>query len=223
MSKIEVILRMCNKSALSGDNSRPPGFSKEIIFQNLLKSRDENTNITVLFDGDVSNHWINKYDIKVVQFTGGNGDSSFVFQINYIKSQCFPDDTIIYILEDDYSHKEGWTTILREGLGQLNPSCLKFDYVTLYDHKDKYTSEWYTNLHSRIGISESIHWRTVPSTTNTFAMKNCTFIQDFDIQLSYLNRDHDKFLELGNRGRLLGSCIPGYSTHSHIDFMSPFF
>lgn len=217
-------MRMCSKSSLSGDNSRPDKFSKEEVFQNLLKTRDENTNITILFDGNVLDHWINKYSVTVVPFSGGDGDSSFMFQLNYIKSQNFHEDTIVYILEDDYLHSPGWTKILREGLGNIQPSSLNFDYVTLYDHKDKYTSDWYTNLHSRIGISESIHWRTVPSTTNTFAMKNSTLMNDFSVHFCFLNRDHDKFIALGEqRGRVIGSCIPGYSTHCHKDHMSPFF
>jgi len=223
-TKIEVVLRMCSRhEALSGDGTRPSGFSKETVFQNLLKTRDENTNITVLFDGDSTAHWIHNYEVKVVKFEGGGGHESFLFQINYIKSQNFRDDTIIYILEDDYLHKDGWCRVLREGLGYIKPSSLKFDYITLYDHGDKYFYEMYYELASRIGISETVHWRTVPSTTNTFAMMYSTFIKDFEIHKEFLNYDHRKFLALGEHGSIIGSCIPGYSTHCHKSYMSPFF
>lgn len=221
---IEVILRMCpdNSSSLSGNSSRPPNFSKEEVFRNLLETKDAATNITILFDGDHRNHWVSKYpSVRVVQSTGGNGDESFKSQIMYIKFANFNENTIIYVLEDDYLHKEGWSKILREGLGDLQPSFLKFDYVTLYDHKDKYTYPMYNALVSKIAISDSIHWRTVPSTTNTFAMYYKTFLEDFDIHYSFLNSDHEKFLELGRNKRLLGSCMPGYSTHCHKDYLSP--
>jgi hypothetical protein len=223
MAVIEVVLRMCAKPALSGDASRPPGFSKEEVFLNLLTTRDANTNITVLFDGDSTGHWVENYDVKIVKFVGGTGDSSFMFQLNYIRSQNFDKDTIVYILEDDYVHKDGWSDILREGFGTIQPNNLAFHYVTLYDHRDKYTSDWYTNLTSRVGVSESIHWRTVPSTTNTFAVRYSTLVEDWDVHYHFLNRDHHKFLELGARGRVLGSCMPGYSTHCHKDYISPFF
>ena len=223
MSAIEVIMRMCAKPALSGDSTRPAGFSKEEAFLNLLTTRDANTNITVLFDGSSTGHWVRNYDVKVVEFIGGNGDLSFQFQLNYIRSQNFHRDTIVYIMEDDYIHKDSWPSILREGFESIQPSNLKFKYLTLYDHRDKYTSESYNNLHSRIGVSESIHWRTVPSTTNTFAVLYSTLIEDLDIHYTFLNRDHDKFLELGRRGRVLASCMPGYSTHCHKDYSSPFF
>lgn len=223
MEQIEVILRMCpdRSTSLSGDKSRPQNFSKELVFKNLYETKDDATNITVLFDGDHTGHWIKKYPVRVIQSIGGNGDESFKSQIMYIKFANFSDNTIVYILEDDYLHRDGWPQILREGFGNLQPSFLKFDYITLYDHRDKYTYPMYNALVSKIGISDTIHWRTVPSTTNTFAMKYKTFIEDFDIHYSFLNSDHEKFLELGRNKRLLGSCMPGYSTHCHKDYMSP--
>ena len=220
---IEVILRMCSKSALSGDSTRPEGFSKELVFLNLMNTKDINTNITVLYDGNLENHWINNYNVKVLQFDGGNGDKSFMYQVNYIKDQNYTDDTIVYILEDDYLHKKGWPQILREGFGAIQPSTLKFDYITLYDHRDKYFYDMYTYLVSKIGISESVHWRTIPSTTNTFAMLYSTFMNDYKIHDAFKNNDNDKFLYLGKAGRFIGSCMPAYSTHCHIRYISPFF
>jgi len=220
---IEIIMRMCSKSSLSGDNTRPDGFSKELVFMNLMNTKDANTNITVLYDGNLTNHWVNKYDVKVIQLDGGSGDTSFINQISYIKDQNYAQDTIIYILEDDYLHKKGWPQILREGFKTHYPNILKFDYITLYDHKDKYFYDMYKTLQSKITLSESVHWRTIPSTTNTFAMLYSTFMYDYNIHCAFKNSDNEKFLYLGKAGRLIGSCMPGYSTHCHNSYMSPFF
>lgn len=221
---IEVILRMCPDSQrpISGDNTRPNWFNKEAAFKNLMNTKDEYTNVTVLFDGNYNGHWINNYPVTIIKSQGGDGDKSFASQIMYIKLKQFNDDTIIYILEDDYVHRENWPTILREGLSSsILPFFLKFNYITLYDHKDKYFYKEYNSLLSKIGVTDSVHWRTIPSTTNTFACLYKTFKEDFDVHYSFLNNDHQKFVELCNNGRLIGSSIPGYSTHCHKNYLSP--
>jgi hypothetical protein len=151
----------------------------------------------------------------------GDGNSSFLRVLDYIQLQKYPDNTIIYCLEDDYPHRPGWDTIVREGLSTLTPAHIKFDYITLYDHRDKYTYDMYKDLTARLAISPSVHWRTIPSTTNTWIALNKTFMEDFEIFWVYQNQDHEKFLTLGRRGRMIGSCIPGYSTHAHIEHLSP--
>ncbi len=119
---------------------------------------------------------------------------------------------MIYLLEDDYLHNYNWSTILLEGIN-LVPT----GYITLYDHGDKYIP--YSNKESNIVPTKSTHWRTVPSTTNTYAMTVKTLLEDLPHHQSFLTRDHDKFLFL--KKRLVISCIPGYSTHVQPPFMSP--
>lgn len=222
---IQVIMRMCDTESLSGSASRPSNFSKESLFNNLMATRDSHTNITIVYDGDELPTFLKDTGrfprFQILPCKGGNGDISFQNLIMYIKCQQYEPNTIIYILEDDYLHKAGWPRIMREGFGTLQPSFLKLDYITLYDHKDKYCYPMYNELLSKIAISPSVHWRTTPSTTNTFATTYKIFIEDFDIHYSYLNKDHEKFLELAKVGRILGSCMPGYSTHCHKDYMSP--
>jgi hypothetical protein len=65
-----------------------------------------------------------------------------------------------------------------------------------------------------------------PSTTNTFATKYSNLINDIEIHNKYStgvepSADHYKFLELSQRGRILISSIPGYSTHCQNDLLSP--
>jgi hypothetical protein len=223
---IQVVMRMCpdSRNVLSGDGTRPEWFSKEKCFKSMFDNKDDRTNITVLFDGDSTHHWIRNYPVEVQDFKGGDGDSSFLFQLDFMKRQMFSIEDIVYCLEDDYLHKPNWPAILREGFGSITPSSLKFDYLTLYDHNDKYTygNEMYKTLTSRIGVTEHAHWRTIPSTTNTWSSLYKTFLHDYDVFVLFKNLDNNKFLYLGsNRGRVIGSCIPGYSTHCHTEHLSP--
>jgi hypothetical protein len=55
---------------------------------------------------------------------------SFVYMMDKIIQNHKPDD-FIYLLEDDYIHRPGSCKVLVEGLSIG-------DYVTLYDHPDKY-------------------------------------------------------------------------------------
>ena len=221
--RIEVVMRMCpdSRSALSGDGTRPTWFKKEEAFRSMFLTKGSNVYVTVLFDGDPTGHWIMGYPVTLVQIKAGDGNSSFLRVLDYIQLQKYPDNTIIYCLEDDYPHRPGWDTIVREGLSTLTPAHIKFDYITLYDHRDKYTYDMYKDLTARLAISPSVHWRTIPSTTNTWIALNKTFMEDFEIFWVYQNQDHEKFLTLGRRGRMIGSCIPGYSTHAHIEHLSP--
>jgi len=226
---IYVVMRMTpdSRTVLSGNGSRPDWFSKQKVFESVFSARDEHTRFLILFDGDSSQHWIKNYPVQVVPIQGGDGDRSFMIQMQVIREMKLQESDIIYVLEDDYVHRPGWTTVLREGLSSLLPSTLKFDYVTLYDHYDKYnlTDEFlvknYTGLQSQIGLSKSVHWRTIPSTTNTFAMQYKTFLEDYEVHQVFKNSDHNKFTFLQRGGRKVASCVPGYSTHCHKDYLSP--
>lgn len=229
-TKIHVIMRMTpdSQAPISGSSSRPSWFNKETVFRSVFLTSDEYTDITVLFDGDSTDHWINKYHVKIIPIQAGTGDKSFQTQIHIISTMDLPDDDILYICEDDYLHKSGWCDLLREGLvKKLMPETTEISYVTLYDHYDKYyfndeyAKHTYSTLVSHIAVSKSAHWRTVPSTTNTFAMKVATFMDDIDTHLVYKNGDNEKFISLGKAGRVVASCIPGWSTHCHTEFLSP--
>jgi hypothetical protein len=225
---IEVFCIQCRESVQNGKN-RPAWFSKEACFRNLLKTskEDGNVNITVFFDGDPTDHYILQvasdlqFPIHVVSFSeGGNGARVLYGLLHFIKSRNLSDNTIVYIVEDDFLHRGGWGDKLREGMQT------GIDYVTLYDHLDKYTFEMYNDLKSKVYVTNTCHWRTVPSTVNTCAFRMKTLNADFDIHLKWNTKgglpiDHDKYLELGEKGRLIGSSIPGYSTHCEPEYLSP--
>lgn len=229
---IHVIMRMCPDSKLpgSGNTTRPSWFNKQKVFETVFRTRDDRTDFTVIFDGDVTGHWISQYPtVRVLPVHVGTDPGSFNIVLQLIEGCTIPDTDIVYILEDDYVHKSGWPTLLREGLlGPHRPSNATFDYITLYDHLDKYEFSndalraLYSNLQSRIVLSDSTHWRTVPSTTNTFASMMKTLREDLPFYFQYLTRDNERFRFLEKKGRVLASCLPAASTHAHTDYIAPF-
>jgi hypothetical protein len=216
MKKIKVYARHSYYSSNStlNDRIRPEWFDKSKIWENFIKVTDFNIcDIKVIYDtyyGDNSNEFFNN-DIEIVKINSGTEANSFLELLKIIESDNLSDDTIIYIMEDDYLHRENWYNILVEGI-EIS------DYVTLYDHLDKYL--YYDNLLSNIYLTKSSHWRTTPSTCNTYACKMKTLKDDMHIHRKFsiennngISQDHQKFLNLNKIGKKLISCIPGYSTH----------
>jgi len=214
MKKIEIFVRHCyysQNSEIIGRN-RPKWFDKEAVFANLKKTTNPNiANINVIFD----NHFGPcNYDGPQTFINCGTEAKSFLAMLDIIMSKNLPDDTIIYLLEDDYLHREGWCHVMLEAF-----TLPDVKYVTLYDHKDKYMH--YPELISKIFATESTHWRTTPSTTNTYACKMETLRNEIDKHREFsigrdVTDDNSKFLHLGN----LVSSIPGWATHCD-DYMSP--
>ena len=225
---IHIYQRHCNVSANSVGKSRPDWFSRENCFANLLKttSKHKDVEITIMFDGEPSNdHFINKYSSSysnLVTKKGGDDAKSFLNVVNYVAEQNHSEDDIVYFLEDDYMHTNNWVDIMLEGFDSMS-----VDYITLYDHNDKYFLSMYEGLESTILVTPSTHWRTTPSTTNTYACKFSTFQKHLDIHKEYcdLDRgfcdDHNKFTRLWKEGSNLISSIPGCSTHVETEYLSP--
>jgi hypothetical protein len=83
-------------------------------------------------------------------------------------------------------------------------------------------------LHVVPPFTDTCHWRTTPSTTNTFATRYRTFQQDIAIHRRFslgrkITADHEKFCCLGKKGAILISSIPGWSTHADLGNESPLF
>lgn len=217
MSKIKVYIRhsFYSPNTALENRKRPEWFDKKKIWDNFKKTTNpEICDVTIIYDthfGDSSESFFDETD-NIVKINCGTEASSFLEMLNIIQRGDHNEDDIIYMLEDDYLHLPGWTNIMIEGLG------LETDYISLYDHLDKY--QYYPDLLSKIYVSESCHWRTVPSTCNTYACRFSTLIRDIDIHKFYsinhhngISSDHSKFINLGNIGRRLITPMPGYSTH----------
>lgn len=151
----------------------------------------------------------NSEEITIHKFQGGSERASFLFCLEFVKSQGWNDEDIIVFLEDDYKVAHGWDFYVKDGLKYA-------DYVSLYDHPDKY-SRAYEDLNVKL-YKGACHWRTTPSTTNSYACKLKTVLADFDTHAKYslghgITNDHFKFLNLWQDGRTLVTSIPAYWSH----------
>lgn len=224
--KVQVFVRTCFYSDASAHKKRPKGFSHEACVDNLLQTIDpREATVTFLLDTARKGsqpHFITKYShYPIVEICEGSEAGAFLRLLDTVQAKQFDDETILYFVEDDYLHREGWVEVLKEAFTLPHVS-----YVTLYDHSDKYHFPEYESLTARLFHTKSCHWRTTPSTTNTYAMKWKTLKKHMEIHQAYsLNRkisaDHEKFGHLAKEGALLVSSIPGFSTHMDPAFLSP--
>lgn len=215
--------------------ARPDWFQIENCFKNLVATLSAQNlplkvDLTVMFDGseasfndDFLSAFMKNYagqsslKINIVQFSGGTDAKSFHHTINYILSQNYSDEDWIYFLENDYLHVDNWVTKL-SGLIQYGKNL---EYVSLYDHYDKYFYEQYENLESKLFFHGSHHWRTTPSTCASFLVSSKVLKEDAKI-IETGGGDHEFFTALAQkRSRKILSPIPGLSTHCMKDFLSP--
>jgi len=223
---IRVINRQWNKANLRKQEVRPTWFSYEKCFTKFLNAY--NIDLHILIDGNLKNHHFDILNYKsnnyhITEFQGGSDADSFKFALEYLQKQNFNDEDIIYLVEDDYLHKKDWEIVLENVFKEYN-----IDYVTLYDHPDKYFAPMYKSLEASLLVSKDCHWRTTPSTCNTYAGKWKTFKKHWEIhwkfcqpEFTHDGYDHSKFISLWQNGSNLISPIPTYSTHCEKNFLSP--
>tara|TARA_Y200000002_G_scaffold93221_1_gene75153 strand:- start:1655 stop:2356 length:702 start_codon:yes stop_codon:yes gene_type:complete len=223
MKKIEIFSRHCEFSKFSENRERVNGFSKEACYKNMKNTLDRSTsNLTFLMDGELNMHFLNnEKEFKVENIEGGSQAKSWDSALDYVKERNFNDEQIIYFVEDDYLHLNNWSDILLDGF-ELN-----IEHLSLYDHLDKYKLPLYKKLQSSILIGKKCHWRSVPSTTLSFAVKFKNFKKYFNIykKFNFINegktKDHEMFLELWKNGSNLITPIPGYASHMDLAWLSP--
>ena len=162
-------------------------------------------------------------DIKHVKIGHGAGTFNIALDI----ALGLPDDEIVYFLENDYLHRYNADKVLESAFD------LDFDYVTLYDHPDKYLNPFEggnpfcsnRSEATRVYLGEHCHWKLTNSTTMTFAAKVKTIKQDISVLRKWTSGSHphdfQMFTELTQRGRRLASPLPGYSTHGETRWLSP--
>jgi hypothetical protein len=217
---IQVFSRHCFVSAASQGKARPAWFSREACLANLVRTAEsELVDIHFVYDahaGPISSHYLAGVpNVKI--FDGGTEAQAFLALLDYICSKQLPDDAIVYIVEDDYLHRPGWCHILL-----IDDAS----YITLYDHPDKYFP-YYHGLRSRIRIGRYNHWRTTPSTTNTFAARYGILQRDLDVHRACatgfdISKDHERFMILAKeRDRVIYSAIPSFSTHVETEHLAP--
>ena len=225
---IEVFIRHCYYSKIQElpDRIRPSWFNKIKVFENFKNTLNSDLiNYTIVYDefyGSIDKTFLAKEkNVEIIKC--GSETDSFLKTLEIIQSKNLSDDTIVYLLEDDYLHRPGWSDIMLEGFD------IKSHYLTLYDF-DFFIAKGYL---CEIFTTPSSHWRAVPATTNTFACKYKTLIEDLEIHQKYsingvkeedgfhFSKDYDKFWELQKQKRYLISPIPGWSTHCDENHISP--
>jgi len=132
-------------------------------------------------------HYIQSFKDQgiILEETSLGNSGSFMYMINEIIKTHKADD-FVYLLEDDYLHLPGSKKAILEGLEIA-------DYVTLYDHPDKYLLDRnkgnpfnYKQLQkTRMYLTASTHWRETNSTTMTFSCKVKALVNDYKIWKKY--------------------------------------
>jgi hypothetical protein len=217
--KIHIYYRHTSNNILN--NTRPHWFSYEKCFENLLKTIQgyDNIHLTLAMDGEITSDFAYNYKDKYTLFQTHNNSSlkSFRDLMEYVKKQPMESNDLIYWLENDYLHVDGWVN----KVVTLFETYLGLDYVSLYDHNDKYFFPSYDDLVSKIIVTKNHHWRTTPSTCGSYLITRKTFDEDYDIWYPATG-DHDTFTYLNHsRNRFVFTPIPGLSTHCMNGLMSP--
>ena len=222
---IHIFYRHYNTPKKSSKN-RPHWFSHEKCFTNLLETiKDKDVKLNIVFDQSAGNYldnFIFQHRDRFIlhEITAGNDADSYFKTWHLAKNQNIPEGDLIYFLENDYLHVSNWVNLVVEFFRE-NPKNMRNNYLSLYDHNDKYFYEMYDDLTSKILTTKNRHWRTTPSTCGSFIVNKKVFDLDFDIQ-STVHGDHEKFLDLNSkRGRCVITPIPSLSTHCMTDLLAP--
>lgn len=216
--KIHIYYRHYNVSGT--EPRRPEGFDYEKCYINLLNSfLKDNCRVNIIFDGEVDSNWIKNHHYDSLYTIKAGGDQNSFFETVKIAKNdpLVEENDLIYFLENDYLHIKGWDNKIIE----LFSMYQNLDYVSLYDHNDKYFLPMYDSLVSKIFTTETHHWRTTPSTCGSFIISKKVLNEDYDI-LTTMAGDHNKFLWLNeNKNRFVFTPIPGLSTHCMRGLLSP--
>ena len=169
--------------------------------------------------------FIKKSKVDSIEYTALNNAQSFKYVLN--KAIQLEDDELVYFIEDDYLH-------LPKSFDCINEALEISDYVSLYDHPDKYINHAQGGDNpfiedngevTRVIKTESSHWKLTNSTTMTFASRAKTLKEDVDIWHKHLRGSHPNdfiaFLDLREKGRTLITPVPGRSTHIELNYLTP--
>lgn len=160
-------------------------------------------------------------------YVGGSSAGSWRYVLDYTLKNFTGRSDVIYFLEDDYLHLPNSANCILEGLAIA-------DYVSLYDHNDKYIpSTRGGNPYigndagelTKVFRTASTHWKLTNSTTMTFATTIETLRYDESTWREFTTGTHPNdfgcFIKLRELGRSLITPIPGLSTHCEPAWASP--
>ncbi len=216
--------------------NRPAFYSKELALKSFLAAYDKvvfNKRLIIALDASylpVSYQAILSNTVYDIQFFGGIGNlKSYQRTIDLLESNMESD--FFYISEDDYLYKH-------DALNEFSQAICNFthvDYITLYDHPDRYTrSDNQTPFGGdKILVSANYHWRTVESTCMTFGGRLDSLKKDINThKMPYeTNYPHDRKLwhKLQGLGKYrwrfpkhrLIAPMPSLATHLEEKYLAP--
>jgi len=220
---MQVIYRISNTGY---PKEKPDYINNKNCFENALRTFNK-ANWLVIADNitdDTKLYLESK--VKIINYVSvGHGAGTFNLALDFAIN--LSDDEIVYFLENDYLHKPEADKILEDGIE------LGFDYVTAYDHKDKYLNPFEggnpfcsgRSEETRVYLGQYCHFKLTNSTTMTFAARVKTLKEDEDVLRKWTKEtypyDFQMFMELKQRGRRLASSIPGFATHGETEYLSP--
>jgi hypothetical protein len=221
-----------NARSRDPNKHRPSWFDYEKCFLNLLSTINssiykDRLSLNIIYDGtelDFKNDFLfavsnsdQTVPLRILLADAGSNQASWRVAMGVALDTVKSDEDILYFLENDYLHLHGWI----EKIVEFDKSNLNFDYISLYDHKDKYFYEMYSELNSKLYVLDTQHWRTSPSTCGTFLVKRKTFAEDYPFWFREV-QDHFQFQELfEKKGRILLTPVPGLATHCMEGYLSP--
>lgn len=200
-------------SSNSQNKPKLPGANKLRCLDNFIKVFGPEINILADNCDEQISEEIKKRGLPTL-FTDYGNSQSFLFTLSQVK--YYTDDTIVYFVEDDYLHLQTSPEILREGIAS------GVDYVSLYDHPDKYGPLYDGGEISKVFRTKSSHWRTSISTCMTFASTAGVLKKDMKTWEQWCNStnpdDHGAFSYLNTQDRKLAVCIPGAACHTDLSY-----
>lgn len=184
------------------------------------------SNIQIIADNikDTTYDMICKYvdESNIKRVSVGHGAGTFNLALDEALKE--EESEIIYFVENDYVHKPGADIVLKEGI------MLGSDFVTLYDHPDKYMINVNPYVEdggevTKVYLTDNCHWKLTNSTTMTFAstVKNLKASEATLRKWTVGNHPHDfeMWIELRNLDKGLISSIPGFATHGESAWLAP--
>jgi glycosyltransferase involved in cell wall biosynthesis len=216
---LKKIYRICDHR---NGGTKIPHVTKRQCFLNFIEVFGVD-NLVVVADNTSQGtiEFISRY-VSTIERTSLGNSGSFLYAAQLALQ--YHDDDLVYLVEDDYLHLPKSRQCLLEGLQHA-------DYVSLYDHADKYMLHSPNPLvkdggeNTKVILTASSHWKYTNSTTMTFATKVGTFKADQSLFKDHckdaIPKDYYLFRALAQRGRTLLTPIPGRSTHCD-EYPSPF-
>jgi hypothetical protein len=189
--------------------------------------------LTFICDGPIPSTLLDiAADAEIVAISSSGNSESLLAAVAVAMS--YADDDVLYFVEDDYLHEVSALVKLKEVFNHIKP-----DYVTLYDHPDRYLPRNHPHRdlplhHYETYWAGTHHWRTVESTCMTFATTLKTLRADLGLFLTHvlpgqLPFDRLLFRRLQGLGqfaasphrRVLLGAIPSLATHCEALYLAP--